>query len=111
MCSNLLPITKRLVPWHFYNLTNPHGLGIDGNTLFVCDGSDGLKVYDCTDKTTIDQHLIKAFPAIQSYDVYSGEYLQISLYGWRWRIYLYDYSNLNDIRKIATIEVKEKIIT
>jgi len=30
-----------------YDMTNPKGLGIDGNTLFVCD--DGLKVYDVSD--------------------------------------------------------------
>ena len=99
---------KTVSPVAFYNLTNPHGLGIDGNTLFVCDGSDGLKVYDCTDKTTIDQHLIKAFPAIQSYDVIpvnTSKYLFMVGDG---GFYLYDYSNLNDIRKIATIEVKEK---
>jgi hypothetical protein len=26
-----------------YPMTNPHGLGVDGKTLFICDGSDGLK--------------------------------------------------------------------
>lgn len=30
-------------------LTNPHGLGIKGNTLYVCDGTAGLKVFDVTD--------------------------------------------------------------
>ncbi len=30
-------------------LTNPHGLGITGNTLYVCDGAAGLKVFDVTD--------------------------------------------------------------
>ncbi len=29
-----------------YPLTNPYGLGANGNTLFVCDGTAGLKVYD-----------------------------------------------------------------
>jgi len=99
---------KTITPVAFYNLTNPHGLGIDGNTLFVCDGSDGLKVYDCTDKTTIDQHLIKAFPSIQTYDVIpvnTSKYLFMVGDG---GFYLYDYNNLNDIRQIAKIEVKEE---
>lgn len=29
-----------------YTLSEPYGLGVDNNTLYVCDGSSGLKVYD-----------------------------------------------------------------
>ena len=32
-----------------YPMTNPHGLGIDNKNLFICDGDDGLKIYDATD--------------------------------------------------------------
>jgi hypothetical protein len=39
----LQPVQKNVV-----NLKNPHGLGIKGNTLFVCDAANGLKVYDIT---------------------------------------------------------------
>ena len=29
-------------------LKEPYGLGIKGNTLYICDGNDGLKVFDVT---------------------------------------------------------------
>lgn len=29
-----------------YDLTNPYGLDIEGNTLVVCDGTDGFRVFD-----------------------------------------------------------------
>jgi hypothetical protein len=32
-----------------YPLNGPSGLGIEGGRLFVCDGTDGLKVFDATD--------------------------------------------------------------
>jgi len=32
------------------SMTNPHGLAKDGNKLFVCDGIDGLKMYDASNK-------------------------------------------------------------
>ena len=32
-----------------YSLTSPHGLSKDGDLLFICDGTDGLKVYDASD--------------------------------------------------------------
>ncbi|HYG38287.1 MAG TPA: hypothetical protein VD908_06700 [Cytophagales bacterium] len=47
-----------------YNMTNPYGLGIDQNKLFVCD--DGLKVYDATDPLNLQ--LLKHFE-INAYDV------------------------------------------
>lgn len=33
-----------------YTLTNPMGLGMKGNRLFVCDNGTGLRVYDITDR-------------------------------------------------------------
>ncbi|GAB3919669.1 LVIVD repeat-containing protein [Larkinella terrae] len=48
-------------------MTNPHGLGIDGNLLFVSEGDSGLKVFDATDPVKLQ--LIKTFDNIRSYDV------------------------------------------
>jgi hypothetical protein len=88
-----------------HDLTEPYGLGIDGNTLFICDGRDGLKVYDVTDKQHIGQHLLASFPNIQAYDVIpTGTYLfMIGDDGF----YLYDYSNLQDIKALGHIPVEK----
>jgi len=80
-----------------YKMTSPKGLGIDRKTLFVCD--DGLKVYDVTDVTTIDEHLIKHFSnGFDGYDVipYNNVLMMIADDG----IHQYDYSNLTDIKEI-----------
>ncbi|MFI1771986.1 LVIVD repeat-containing protein [Thalassobellus citreus] len=50
-----------------YTLDNPYGLGIKGNTLFVCDGTSGLKLFDKEDPLNIA--MIKQFKNIQSKDV------------------------------------------
>jgi len=42
-----------------YSLKNPHGLGIRNNTLYVCDGSDGLKIFDATDPIDVGNQKIK----------------------------------------------------
>lgn len=39
----LQPVQKNIT-----NLGNPHGLGMSGNTLFVCDANNGLRVFDIT---------------------------------------------------------------
>lgn len=50
-----------------YPMTSPHGLGVDGNMLFVCEGSAGLKVYDITNEKQIQ--LRKEVTDIDAYDV------------------------------------------
>ncbi len=88
-----------------YPLNGPYGLGIDGDILFVCDGNAGLKVYDVTDKHHIDDNMIARFSNINTYDVIpvNGYLFMIGDDGF----YQYDYSNLNDIRQVSFIPVKE----
>lgn len=87
-----------------YDLKQPYGLGIDNNTLFVCD--DGLKVFEATDKLKIMQHQIAHFSNIKAFDV-------IPLNKFLFTVgedgfYLYDYTNLNDIKQISKIPVAKK---
>lgn len=86
-----------------YNLTNPYGLAIDNNTLFVCDGTAGLKVYDATDKQAITSHQLAAFPDIKTYDVIpvNGYLFMVGDDGF----YLYDYADLQHIKQIGHIPV------
>ena len=88
-----------------YPMTGPYGLGIDDKTLFVCDGNDGLKVYDVEDKLNIDDHQIARFPGIKTYDVipFGGYLFMIGDDGF----YQYDYSNLQNIKQISHIPVKK----
>jgi hypothetical protein len=88
-----------------YPMTGPYGLGIDDEILFVCDGSDGLKVYNVADKLNIDDHQIARFPAIKTYDVIPFEnYLFMIGDG---GFYQYDYSDLQNIHQISLIPVKK----
>ncbi len=50
-----------------YPLTNPHGLTKSGNTLLVCDGAAGLKVYDALDVNNLK--LLDNIEGIDAYDV------------------------------------------
>jgi hypothetical protein len=86
-----------------YIMSGPHGLGIDGNTLFVCDGAAGLKIYDATDKSAVSSHLLASFPDIQAHDVIpvEGYLFMIGNDGF----YLYDYSDYTHIHQIGYIPV------
>ena len=50
-----------------YNMTSPKGLSIWDNMLYLCD--DGLKIYDVTNKLTIDQNLKSHIKGFDTYDV------------------------------------------
>jgi len=86
-----------------YPMNGPYGLGIDDQTLFVCDGDAGLKVYDVTDKHHIDEHQIAQFPTINTYDVIpvNGYLFMIGEDGF----YQYDYSDLQNIHQVSFIPV------
>lgn len=52
-----------------FEMKNPHGLGIDGNLLFICDGSDGLKIFDATNPESAGNNLLHRFKDIEATDV------------------------------------------
>ena len=61
-----------------YEMTNPHGLGVtNSDLLFLCDGSDGLKVFDNEDY--LDIQLLEHYEGIHAFDVipYGGNLLMI----------------------------------
>lgn len=86
-----------------YAMSDPYGLGIDGNTLFVCEGNHGLKVFDATDPYHITQHKIAEFREIHAHDVIplSSFLFMIGDDGF----YIYDYSDLQAISLLGTLPV------
>jgi len=86
-----------------YWMSNPKGLGVDGSLLFLCDGIDGLKVYDKTNDAAITGNMLSHFEEIHAFDVipYNGTLVMTGNDG----IYQYDYSDLNDISQISMIPI------
>lgn len=87
-----------------YPMQNPHGLGIDNTTLFVCDGAAGLKIYNAADKLNIDKNLLKHYKDIDAFDVipFNEVLILIGKDG----IFQYDYSNLAAIKKLSHIKIQ-----
>jgi hypothetical protein len=104
-CLDVINIKNILKPslLRSYPMTNPYGLGKDGNLLFVCDGKAGLKVYDASDANNISGNLIYTYPNIKAFDVIPiGDILVlISDEG----LFQYNYSNIQNISLMSTIAV------
>ena len=88
-----------------YPMENPYGLGIDDEVLFVCDGDDGLKIYNAADPYTISDHQLAHYKDIDAFDVIplGNVLLMIGEDG----LYQYDYSDLEDIKLLSHIVVYE----
>lgn len=88
---------------HSYSMKQPYGLGIDDEILFVCDGVDGLLVFDASDLALLNQRKLAQFPDIDAFDVIPFEdYLfMIGDDGF----YQYDYSDIQNIHEVSQIPV------
>lgn len=72
-----------------YPMKGPAGLSKDGNLLFICDGTDGLKIYDATKPDNLA--LLKTIPLAEAYDVIAWN--RIALTVTKDGIHFIDYSN------------------
>ena len=84
-----------------YGLTNPHGLAKDGDLLFICDGSDGLKVYNKSNVLSLQ--LLDRVKNIHTYDViaWNNRLLVVAKGG----LYQYDYSNPSSLSLISKLAI------
>ncbi len=89
-----------------YEMTNPHGLGKDGDALFVCDGGDGLKAFDASDISKIGNRMTAHYADIFAYDIipFNNIAMMIGKDG----LYQYDYNDINNIQFLSKIELNNE---
>jgi hypothetical protein len=85
-----------------YPMTNPFGLGKEGNILFICDGKDGVKVYDASNAG--DVKLIKKIDGLEPYDIIAWN--NIALVIAKDGLYQFDYSDVNNIHLLSKISLE-----
>lgn len=88
---------------HVYPMTNPHGLGKDGDALFICDGYDGLNIFNASDISQINDNLIAHYPNIDAFDIipFNKVAMMIGEDG----LYQYDYSDLTNITLLSHLKI------
>lgn len=84
-------------------MNSPKGLGIDNETLFICDGDAGLKVYNVSDPYSLGASFITSFEDINTFDVIpvNDILFMIGSDG----LFQYDYSDIENIRFLSKIPV------
>jgi hypothetical protein len=87
-----------------YPMQEPYGLGIDNTTLFVCDGSAGLKVYNAENPKNLVK--IAWFSEVNALDVipYNGNLMMIGEGG----LYQYNYAGPDTITLLSYIPIQKQ---
>jgi len=80
-------------------LNNPKGLGIDGKYVFVCNGEEGVKVYDFSDPYNLQQ--VSGILGINAYDIILRDKI-LYLIG-QDGLFQYNYENINSIVPLSNI--------
>jgi len=80
-------------------LDDPKGLAIDSNLVFVCNGSEGIKIFDFSNPLQLNQ--VSGVVGIDAYDIILQN--KVMLLVGRDGLFQYDYSNINDINLLSNI--------
>ena len=88
---------------HSYSMSNPHGLSVTEDILYLCEGDFGFKVFDVEDPSAIDQNLLLHLESIPSFDVIvlPNSVMVIGKNG----LFQYSPNNPSDLEILSTIEV------
>ncbi|RYY55051.1 MAG: hypothetical protein EOO09_11980 [Chitinophagaceae bacterium] len=83
-----------------HQMVNPHGLGIDGDLLFICDGEAGLKVFNASNVNSLVQLSVTGMDA---YDVilYDKRAIVIAKDG----LYQFSYSAAGSLQQLSRIPI------
>ncbi|MGH1336468.1 MAG: LVIVD repeat-containing protein [Aureispira sp.] len=85
--------------------THPHGLSVDNDHLYLCDGDDGLKVFDISDKQRLSQKFHE--PSTPAYDAITLPNSNVVMVVGKDGFYQYNTSNPSSLQLLSHMEVKE----
>jgi hypothetical protein len=86
-----------------FPMSNPHGLSVDGNNLFLCEGIYGLKSFNISDKNKVGNNLLQHLKNIKSFDVIAGP--KSLIVTGEDGIYQFNYSDAGNLRQVSKINI------
>ncbi|WP_137404890.1 LVIVD repeat-containing protein [Echinicola rosea] len=87
-----------------YSMENPHGLGLAGDYLYVCEGEYGLKSFNVSDVLKIDQNQLEHLQGLNAFDLIPGPKSLIVI--GNKLITQYDYSTPSKLKQLSTITIE-----
>ena len=96
-----------------YPMQHPHGVSVEGNTLYLCEGKFGLKSFNINDLNDIDNNKIASFSNFNAYDVialpkdYTLSGKKIVMVIGDDGFYQYDATDAQKMKQISVIKIKK----
>ncbi|MCB0640370.1 MAG: hypothetical protein KDC44_01965 [Phaeodactylibacter sp.] len=92
-----------------FSMDNPHGLSIDENDLFLCEGRHGLKVFDITNPEKLNNNRLDWVKDLHAYDVIvlPGDKKVAMVIG-EDGFYQYNFDNPENLKLLSKIEVQSE---
>ena len=89
-----------------FQMDNPHGLSIADNTLFLCEGDYGMKVFDISNPEKLDKNMIEEIDDLHAFDVIHvpGQNDLLLIIG-EDGFYQYNSSNPSKLKLLSKIEI------
>ncbi len=89
-----------------YDMTNPHGLAVVNDNLYICDGDAGLRIFDKSDLEKIDDNQIEHIEDINAYDIIPLTKNHMIVVG-DGGLYQYDSSNPKSLKEMSFISISK----
>ncbi len=89
-----------------YQMHNPHGLSVQNDVLYLCDGNQGLKVFDVANKGNVLDNLKFADRNIRmAYDVIPNDAMGTIIVVGKEGIFQYDAMDPQNLQRISEITI------
>ncbi len=88
-----------------YPMDNPHGLSIRNNTLYLCEGEHGLKVFDIENVERIANNKLDHVKDFDAYDVIAIPNKEVVMVIGKDGFYQFDTSDDSKLEEISVINV------
>ena len=91
-----------------YPMSNPHGLALTDNYLYLAEGNHGLKSFDVADVMKIDENRMEHLRSMKSVDIIPGpkSLIVIGPEG----VCQFDYSKPDRLMPLSCLQVKNRIV-
>ncbi|MBK9105627.1 MAG: hypothetical protein IPL92_13940 [Saprospiraceae bacterium] len=88
-----------------YPMSNPHGLSVVDQTLYLCEGTFGLKTFDVADPKEVSNNLLDHLSGFEAFDVIvlpPGDHVMVV---GKNGLYQFDATDRSDLKQLSVISI------
>lgn len=85
------------------SMQSPHGLGIDGDKLFVCEGENGIQAFDASDPVQVEKDTLYENHHAVDVILNNGTMIVTGMEG----IFQYNYKNADTLQFLSQIKIHD----